>query len=132
MDETGFQTLVGIGAASGDVPSVGIIKKRPGRNAFSHMVTIGRASNNDIEIKSPGISKFHAFVNVLPSPTGELMLTDAGTTNGTVVGNEKLKPRTPTVLRCGVDVEFATVRAKFLDAESFHRWLLQTGGQSLL
>lgn len=56
------------------------ITKRPGLNPFSSVITVGRASSNDIEIKSENVSKFHAYL--MPEPDG-VYVADAGSTNGT-------------------------------------------------
>lgn len=52
------------------------------RNPFSEMLTIGRATNNDIVIHDSEVSKFHAYFK--RSGDG-LRLHDAGSTNGTKI-----------------------------------------------
>src|SRR5687768_13983669 len=65
------------------------IKKRAGSNAFADMITIGRAANNDIVLPDGAISKFHCYVRRVGN---EWRLTDAKSTNGTVVRGAMLAP----------------------------------------
>src|SRR5262245_52871916 len=61
---------------------VHLLHKREGANPFAAMVTIGRASNNDVVLEDPGVSKFHAYVR---ASGAEWLITDAGSLNGTFV-----------------------------------------------
>jgi hypothetical protein len=68
------------------------IRKRPHSNLFKNLITIGRAPNNDIEVKSSEVSKFHAFFMIDPF-SGQVRITDAGSTNGTRIDGRALKPK---------------------------------------
>lgn len=93
-------------------PRVEPLRKRSGSNAFMSMVTIGRATNNDVVLDARGISKFHAYV--LREPRGGFTLVDAGSSFGTTVDGRALKPREEKVaLRGGEVVTFGSVRATF-------------------
>ncbi|HZU99743.1 MAG TPA: FHA domain-containing protein, partial [Planctomycetota bacterium] len=52
------------------------------RNPFSGMITIGRASNNDIQLLVSSVSKFHASFAFL---AGAWTIADQNATNGTFV-----------------------------------------------
>lgn len=77
------------GAQAAQPLGVLVIEKRPGSNAFTDMVTIGRASNNDLVLPDPSISKFHCYVRRLDAGW---VLTDARSTNGVVVNGAQLPP----------------------------------------
>lgn len=63
------------------------VVKRKGM-PFDHMITVGRAGNNDIQLASPTVSKFHAYFQ--RDPGGGFTLTDAGSTNGSKVNGTAL------------------------------------------
>ena len=108
-------------AGYGVTHTVATIRKRPGANAFSGMVTIGRARNNDIEVKSAGVSKFHAYV--LVDRDGTTSLTDAGSTNGTFVNDEQVEERGRIELRPGDQILLGSVRGHFHTPVSLYDYL---------
>lgn len=71
------------------------LRKRPGANTFSSMITVGRANNNDIVIRNPAVSKFHAYFR---ETTEGWLLTDADSTNGTHVDDTLVEPRTSVLV----------------------------------
>ena len=86
------------------------------------MVTIGRARNNDIEIRSQDVSKFHAYVMFAPS--GEASITDAGSTYGTFVRGRQLKAREDRVtLSPGDEVRLGSVIMRFHTPATFYEYL---------
>lgn len=89
-------------------------------NAFADMISVGRTTNNDIVIRSPAVSKFHAHFSRNPS-SGAYTLTDAGATNGTFVNGTRLAPKTTIALRDGDQVTFSQQFAfTFHSAEGFY------------
>src|SRR5262245_39204070 len=78
--------------------------RRNGRSA-SHLITLGRAPDNDVVVPDVSISRFHAFVK--EGGAGRWLMQDAGSTNGTTVNGHSV-PRQghgpPTELRSGDDV----------------------------
>jgi hypothetical protein len=85
-------------------------------NAFSMMVTVGRAENNDIIIRNGKVSKFHAYFNEIG---GQWALTDGNSSNGTYVNNERLVPNTRYPISDGTDLSFSTDLAfRFIAPES--------------
>jgi hypothetical protein len=90
------------------------LRKRPGSNAFTMMVTLGRAPNNDIVLAADAVSKFHA--SFVETPTG-WTITDAST-NGTWLDGERLEARRPAPLRPGALVDLSrAVRLMFITPE---------------
>jgi hypothetical protein len=60
------------------------------QSAFPSMITIGRTANNDVVIDDVQVSRFHAFFRL----NGALWeLADAGSSNGTLVGRNRLQPK---------------------------------------
>lgn len=73
-------------------------------NAFSMMVTVGRAENNDIVLRNGKISKFHAYFNESGS---DWSLTDGNSSNGTYLHNQRLTPNTRYPIPDGSDLSFS-------------------------
>jgi hypothetical protein len=84
------------------------------QSTFPSMITIGRTKNNDVVVPDVLISKLHAFFRLVG---GRHELADAGSQNGTRVGDTLLPPKGPGVrVRSGDVVCFAQLRFRFLDA----------------
>jgi pSer/pThr/pTyr-binding forkhead associated (FHA) protein len=62
-------------------------------------VTVGRSSDNEVCVESVGISRKHLKIE---SRSGDLMVTDLNSTNGTIYQGVKLKPNTPVPYSGGV------------------------------
>lgn len=115
-----FQT-VSSDAGEGTATGVAQVCKREGANAFGIMVTIGRASNNDIVIRAPDVSKFHAY---LRQDGDRWTITDAGSRFGTTLGEAtKLGKDQSAPLTSGTRLSLGTVKATFLSPEDFVRYL---------
>jgi hypothetical protein len=117
-----FNTVAGMPRPhEGGMSWVATVAKRPGSNVFTAMVTIGRARNNDIELNSSTVSKFHAYVTLEQEGP---MLVDAGSTFGTFLLDHRLAPRRERhPLRSGDVVRIGSVAMTFLDARSFYAHL---------
>lgn len=115
-----FQTVTS-DAGEGTGTSVAAVAKREGANAFGMMITIGRAANNDIVIRAPDVSKFHAYVR----RDGERwQITDAGSRFGTAVdGGPRLGKDQSAPLGSGAQLQLGTVRATFYAPLDFVRFL---------
>jgi len=99
------------------------IRKSEG-NAFGMMFTIGRAPNNDIVIKHPAISKFHAYLR----QTGERWsICDADSMNSTALDGQRLAPEQAYPLRDGQVLQFggAVVGEMLTPAELHQRLRLE-------
>lgn len=79
-------------------------KREHGGNAFTGMITLGRAENNDLVLAHPGVSKFHAYFRKLDEAW---TLRDANSLNGTMINGEKLTPEAERPLRSGVVIRLA-------------------------
>jgi hypothetical protein len=91
-----------------------VLPVRKSHQMFPSMITVGRTKNSDVVIPDVLISKFHAFFRLVDS---HHELADAGSQNGTRVGERILEPKGPTVrLRSGDVIYFSQLRFRFLDA----------------
>jgi hypothetical protein len=91
-----------------------VLAVRKSQPTFPSMITVGRTKNNDVVIPDVLISKFHAFFRLVDA---DYELADAGSQNGTRLGERLLPPKGATVrLRSGDVVYFARLRFHFLDA----------------
>jgi hypothetical protein len=93
------------------------VAKRSGANGFTGMITLGRATNNDLVIKHRQISKFHAYFRAV---SGKWAIHDAASTNGTWVDGRRAPPERGVPLRSGSTLVFGSdaVNATFLTPEA--------------
>lgn len=97
-------------------------------NAFSMMITLGRAENNDLIIRNGKVSKFHAYFSEIDK---EWYLTDHNSSNGTYLHTERLKPSVRYAIQDRSELSFTQNLAyRFLLPSSMYQHLLQvTAGQ---
>jgi FHA domain len=76
--------------------------KRPGQSSSSDML-LGRAPTNDISIAHSSVSKLHARIRV---EGVELVMSDASSSNGTVVNGESVRAGDEVPLVSGDFVRF--------------------------
>lgn len=89
------------------------IRLEPGEPGTPRRWTIGRAADNNIYLDDPSLSRFHASLAM--NESGEIMLADLGSANGTFVNRERItQPRT---LQAGDEIVFGTVRFQLLARE---------------
>lgn len=72
-------------------------------------LTIGREANNDIVIDDTAISRLHAMVRRIT--TGNYMLTDLGSANGTFLNGKKVSA--PVLLSNGDQIQLGHIRLQF-------------------
>ena len=85
------------------------------QTTFPSMITVGRAKNNDLCVPDTLVSKFHAFF--VRRPDGQWTLADAGSANGTRIGDKELVPKgAAEVVRSGDKVRFGVTTFSFFDA----------------
>jgi hypothetical protein len=91
-----------------------VLAIRKYHDTFPSMITVGRTKNNDVVIADVMVSKFHAFFR----PHEDYYeLADAGSQNGTRVGERVIVPKAPAQpVHSGDTVHFAQLRFRFLDA----------------
>lgn len=69
------------------------------------LIKIGRSQENDIVLKSPKASSRHAELTIMNS--GEILLEDKNSTNGTYLMGKRLQPTAPVSIKRGDRVQFA-------------------------
>ena len=85
--------------------------------AFSGRLSLGRARNKDLSLRSQNISKFHAWFEY--DAAGKLLVADAGSKNGTKVGGVPLVAREPVPVASGTDVRFGPLEATVCTVDQF-------------
>tara|TARA_R110002072_G_scaffold20466_8_gene74214 strand:- start:1453 stop:1971 length:519 start_codon:yes stop_codon:yes gene_type:complete len=92
-------------------------------NPFGHMLTVGRAANNDVVLKSKLVSKFHAYFRQLGTSWS---LCDASSSNGTYLNASKLAPERSRPVKSGDQVWFGKeITTVFLLPEALFELLAQ-------
>ena len=87
-------------------------------NAFSMGITVGRTENNDVVVFDNSVSRFHAYFQQ-DRKTGQWMLVDAESLNGTWVGETRLEPSRPTPISGRATLRFGEVQMLFLSPDHF-------------
>jgi len=94
--------------------SPAVLPIRKTQPTFPSMITLGRGRNNDIIVPDALVSKLHAYFR---ATDGTWSLSDAGSSNGTRVGETALVPRGPgNPVRSGDEVTFGVQSFRFLSA----------------
>ncbi len=105
-------------------PAVFPLRKHPTKpNGFALGITLGRATNNDLPLNHPSVSRFHAWVQLEPS--GEIRLFDTGESSGTLCDGRPVSGL-GAPLSDGARVRLGGVDLEFHLAASFEAaWLGQ-------
>jgi hypothetical protein len=93
-----------------------------------HIVTVGRASSNDVVISDPSVSRMHAMLK--RGEDGVFLILDAGSSNGTTVNGISVLARgqgPPSQLKPGDNVRLGRVECTFIDAPALRDFVIQTG-----
>lgn len=69
------------------------------------LIKIGRSKENDIVLRSPASSSRHAELTIMNS--GEILLEDKNSTNGTFLMGRRIQPSSPVSVRRGDRIQFA-------------------------
>jgi hypothetical protein len=85
------------------------------KNAFAEMITVGRTPNNDVQIPSHTVSKFHGYFREKPGGGGWNYHDSGSATNGTWVSGRRLAQRETVEVKDGLVLALGPeVRALFL------------------
>jgi hypothetical protein len=84
------------------------LAKKPGAS-FPDRITIGRTSNNDVVITDASVSRLHAYVREADG----WVVADAGSKNGSWLGDARLEPRRELALPPGAVLRFGDVQLLF-------------------
>lgn len=83
-------------------------------------ISIGRAENSGVVLRVDGISRLHALLITHPAPR----IMDAGSSFGTAVDGEALRPNEFVPLRPTSTIQLADLSATYFSSESLHEYLL--------
>ena len=75
------------------------------------LLKIGRDASCDIVLHSEKVSSLHAEITLMNS--GDIMLEDKGSRNGTFIMNQAIKPGKPVNVRRGDAIRFADVELQW-------------------
>jgi len=89
-------------------------------NAFPFGVTVGHSENNDIVLRHPMVSRFHAYFQ---EGEGGRLVADASSKNGTWLDGFRLDARKPTALPSRARLRFGVLEVLFLEPQRFLEWL---------
>ncbi len=114
---SGFHTVKftkeAVDQAAGGQANLIPVRKRADGNAFGIMITMGRASNNDLVIPNQKISKFHAYFRQMGSTW---RISDANSRNGTFLNGVEVPKDQGTEIVSGNRIKLAkTVELIFFD-----------------
>lgn len=113
------------GESTASLSLVAFPVRRTGRSA-GHLITLGRASNNDVAIPDVSVSRFHAFLKVTAEERWHIQ--DAGSTNGTTVNGNHVPQQghgAAVELKGGDNVRLGQVEFTFLGAREMHGFVLK-------
>jgi hypothetical protein len=95
------------------------LRKRTDDATFLDRVSIGRATNKDIVLRHPSVSKFHAWFEM--DEHGSVYVADADSTNGSMLGGKKLPPRELIRVTPGEHIRFGSIDCVAADPGEFWR-----------
>lgn len=127
-DRFEFDTgVVEPGAAPSAAPTTRLVGGRVwplvkgAQSPYRDYITVGRASNCDIVILDPSVSKLHAYF--CQAAVDHAVLVDHGSKNGTHLNGKRIGPRAQQPVASGDVVVFGHVAAQFLGADQLFRLL---------
>lgn len=121
--DTNFQTLAEGGGGPTGLAKLAFVAKRPEANAFSAMITLGRAPNNDLVLNADSVSKFHGYFILSGDQTDWV---DANSANGSLLNGRRLTPKERTSLSSGDQLQLGELCATFYSRAGLLDFLLGT------
>lgn len=111
QDENSFENYI-------DPETILLPLCKSNRNAFSHMITFGRAANNDVCLADATLSKLHGWFLVPTEDNRAWRYVDNSSTNGTILNRHKLLAQRATHLQFGDELVVGQVNMLFLSRDS--------------
>ncbi|RME02396.1 MAG: FHA domain-containing protein [Planctomycetota bacterium] len=105
-----------------------IAVRKNSQDSYEKMITLGRTDNNDIVLKLPYISKFHAYF--LKLPDGRYAISDAESFNKTMVNDQELKPHEKRQLEFGDRITIGNkLSCTYFPPRAFYEYFIKDGGK---
>jgi hypothetical protein len=101
--------------ATGELEVLPLVKK-PGAQ-FGDRITVGRTGNNDIVLPHHTVSRLHVYFR---QRDGKWWITDAGSKNGTALGDTELAARRETAVTDGQPIWIGDIEVVFHTAPSLY------------
>ncbi|MBW2716332.1 MAG: FHA domain-containing protein [Deltaproteobacteria bacterium] len=108
--------------------SVQVIPIRAAENSHTHLITVGRTSQNDVSMADISVSRLHAYFK--RTKEGAFQLHDAGSTNGTIVNDVSVCTKEtgpPTDVKSGDSIRFGQIDVTFLEVEALRSYVVKFG-----
>jgi FHA domain len=83
-------------------------------------IRLGRSGENDVAIPEYSISKRQCFFEFEPEG---IMITDCGSTNGTIVADTLIAPAEPVLIKDGTRIALGRFAFDFRTAAGFHAYV---------
>ena len=115
LDKTMVATQSAAGGQVALVNRVFAVTKAP--HAPRGPVRLGRSGDNDIPIPEYSISKRQCYFEFEPEG---VKITDCGSTNGTIVGDEKIAVKEPFLIKDGSQISLGRFAFVFRTTAGFH------------
>jgi hypothetical protein len=97
------------------------IRKREG-NPYADRISVGRASNCDVVLRVPFVSKVQA--HILRETDGTFSLRAQNTANATFLNNRSIEASATCPLTVGDEIAFGPMRFEFVDAPRLYKVLV--------
>jgi hypothetical protein len=121
--KTWSETTVGV-TPSGDVRHMALVDRVFAVVKAPHSprgpIVVGRSDETDVAIPEYSISKRHCYFEFEPEG---IMVTDCGSTNGTIVGDTRLVPHESMMVRDGETISLGRFAFRFRTASGFHSFV---------
>ncbi|RLB54750.1 MAG: hypothetical protein DRI34_11615 [Deltaproteobacteria bacterium] len=91
------------------------------RNSVAGKILVGRTETNDLVVAHLTVSKHHAYLR--REEGGQVLLVDAGSTNGTKLNGRRLDASQPRQLADGDQVAFGDVAFTYYSPQGFYNLL---------
>lgn len=91
-------------------------------NPFIEWISVGRATNCDVVLQLPFISKVHCRLK-LDDSSGQLSLIDQNSANGTAINGMRIEPGVATPIRPGDGLKLGPLELEIIDSRAFHKLL---------
>ena len=121
LTESGYATAGG--PEEGQTVTVVPIRKAKGSEVLPNLITVGRASANDVQLRAGSVSKFHACLQ--RDDEGNWRVVDSNSTFGTYLGEVKLGPGTRGLVNSGDRLRMGNLNLAFYEPAHLYDVLIR-------